>query len=111
MKKTIRKTLFNAEIFAEANFLDEGISVIVTGGNKSHIGSISVAEADGSINTTTYPGHKDNVVGEHWARMLAKKYSCRVIVVCGIHYDNVTKDMIASIVETTDNMLLDLIVL
>ena len=109
MKKSVRRMLFNAEIFAEATFLDEGISVIIAGGNKSHIGSITTAETKDNINTTTFPGHKDNVVSECWARLLSEKYKCRVAVVCGIHYDNVTRDMIASIVEITDDMLMELL--
>jgi len=109
IKKAVSRMLFDAEIYGEITYLDDGISALIVGGNKSHIGSVSIAESSDNINTISFSGHKDEIIGERWARALVGKYKCRVVVECGIHYDHASHDEIASIVSTTDEMLSELL--
>jgi len=91
------------------SLLDDGMHVLLVGGCSTHIGSISVAEPGQEMCSTRYPGHKDHVVGDKWARTLADKRSGRTVVVCGIHYDNLSAEDISEIVALTDRMLEELI--
>lgn len=130
-QKSWKKYLFGKEIYVEATILDNGATVFVTGGDSSHIGAISVAEtgngsgdaeeqmqetcltAEGKsrvlCQTIEFPGHKEAVISEKWAKELAGKWKCRVIVQAGIHYDNVTKEQIRQIVVMTDEMLKEVV--
>lgn len=98
-------SLFGWPIQLQAERLDEGIHVLLTGGCKRHIGAVSVAEPGKPPETLTFPGHKDQYISEPWAKALSEKIGERVCVVCGIHYDNATGAQIAEIVEKTNEML------
>ncbi len=101
----LERLLFGCPICCRATRLDSGIHVLLTGGGKSHIGAVSVAEPDGKTETNVFPGHKDQFVSEPWAKALAAKIGQRACVVCGIHYDDATQEQIAEILRQTDQML------
>lgn len=92
-------------IRARLEFLDDGLNVTIFGGCSSHIGCVSVAEADGSLQSIAIPGHKEQVVSERWARALAKKHKCRTAVTCGIHYDDLTKEELAQVIAAIGRLL------
>lgn len=96
-------------IECRTDFLDDGLHVLLTGGCRTHIGALSVAEPDGSSRTMTFPGHKDQFVSKPWAEQLARKAETRVCVVCGIHYDHATRDEIQGILHKTDELLAQLL--
>lgn len=103
------RTLFGYPISCRLEILDAGIHVLLTGGCRTHIGAFSSAVLDGSVETRVFPGHKDHFVSEPWAKSLAAKTGQPVLVVCGIHYDNASKDEICQIMKATDEMLSDLL--
>ena len=92
-------------ICAEITPLDEGIHVLLTGGIKTHIGSMSVAEPDGPEQAITLPHHREDVVARQWASALSARFQCRVAVVCGIHYDMPGKEGLRQIVDCTERLL------
>lgn len=82
----------------EITWVGEDLSVLVTGGDKPHIGSISMATPresltgigqSATVSTFVYPGHKDDVVGNQFAKALCVKHGCKVVVTCGIHYKGI----------------------
>lgn len=58
-------------IRAEALRLDEGWDVSVFGGSRSHVGAVTLAEADGSVQTLLRRDHRDDAVSVRWAQALA----------------------------------------
>lgn len=105
----LQRELFGHAIWCQAEQLDSGLHVLVTGGCRTHIGAVSVAEPGKDTKTMTFPGHKDQFVSEPWAKALAEKTGARVCVVCGIHYDDATKEQIAEILRITDGLLAELL--
>lgn len=101
----LKTELFGHSIRCQAQQLDDGVHVLLVGGSRTHIGAVSVAEPDGTVETKTFPGHKDQFVSEPWAAALAKHTGRRVCVVCGIHYDDATKSQIEEILARTDLFL------
>lgn len=85
--------------------LDEGWDISVTGGVKTHIGAVTLAEPDGTERTLERPDHKDSYISRPWALALAKAWNAPVCVRCGIHYDGVTKAQIAQILEACQELL------
>lgn len=105
---TDKRSLFGHPIEYELTLLDQGIHVLLAGGAKSHIGAISVAEGEWA-ETKTFSGHKDHLLSEPWAKAIAQKTGQRCAVICGIHYDGVSKADIAAIVAAAEELLAELL--
>lgn len=105
MQELFLKTLMGKEIRAEVRRLDEGINVLLTGGEKSHIGAVSCWTTDGELRTMQLPGHKEGVISDAWACTLGNILQETVCVECGIHYDHLRPEEIAQVVKTTEEML------
>lgn len=101
----VSKSLFGYEITADATVLDEGIQVILYGGAKSHIGSVTIVGFDGHVNTTVFDGHKEAGLSQKWALTIAHNKGLPAIVSAGIHYDNATREQIQEILKTCDELL------
>ena len=83
----------------------EGIQVSLYGGHLPHIGAVTVADPEGSMQTTLFLGHRDDVVSRRWAQRLKDAGILPAVVVVGIHYDGLTKDGIHAVVQATDALL------
>ena len=101
----LEEPLFGQIIRAEANLLDDGIHVLITGGERTHVGAVSAAEPGKETETMTFPGHKDHFVSGPWAKALAEVLNARAVVACGIHYDRASEAQIRQILRVTDGML------
>ena len=97
--------ILGKEIKALVVRTDDGITVTLAGGDKSHIGAIAISDGMGHISTTTFPGHKETVIAETWAKELYEKYRFPVVVACGIHYDNINKTGIEKVVKACNELL------
>lgn len=106
---SLNRTLFGFPIQYRAALLDEGLQVLITGGAKTHIGSVSTCLPGMEPETKFFPGHKDQYISAPWAKKLSDHLGEPVCVVCGIHYDNATKDEIGQIMKITDEMLEELL--
>lgn len=87
-------------------------TVSVLGGCAPHVGSVSLAEWEHgavTLRTLTRESHKDQLVGDQFARILAEKLQCTVCVICGIHYDGPGPDELRRIVLCTQALLSQLL--
>lgn len=107
MTRTV--TLFARPIVCRVTRLDQGIHVLLTGGDKSHIGAVSTAEPTGEVQTQLFPGHKDQYISAPWAEKLARTLGVRATVVCGIHYDGASKAQIGAILAETGALLSEIL--
>jgi len=73
--------------------------VIITGGEEKHIGSATLIEAKGHLQTMIKKGHQDHVVSEKMANMIYDKMGEDLLVVCGIHIDDASKEDIDILVH------------
>ncbi len=73
--------------------------IIITGGD-AHIGAISLYEKN-SFLTIKKVSHMDDVVTKMVAKKIYKKLNKDVTVLCGIHFDNITKNKISKIIKKT----------
>ena len=83
-------------------------NVTVLGGCTPHVGSVSLAEYrdDGvALRTLLRETHKDQIVGDKFARTLAEQKKCTVCVSCGIHYDNADAQQLQQIVAAAEMLL------
>nr|WP_176772709.1 hypothetical protein [Sporomusa acidovorans] len=79
----------------------------VTGGDRSHLGAVAVAQVGESmieagkltttVSTITLLGHKEDGMARDLAARLATAVAANVVVCCGIHLDNITPDEIKTV--------------
>lgn len=92
-------------IRAEALRLDEGWDVCVFGGSRSHVGAVTLAEADGSVQTMLRRNHRDDAVSVRWAKTLSQRWNAPVCVRAGIHYDKIGRAESDRILEACEALL------
>ncbi len=98
----------------EGVFSGEDLTLIVQGGTRPHIGSVSIAEyreslkgdgaASATVSTINLLGHKDDIVGNKIAYETAKAMGKTCVVTCGIHFDGVTAPEIENIRILSDKL-------
>lgn len=108
MEKIIEREVLGRTIEVSAGWRGRDLLVAVTGGDAPHIGSVSVCRMQNGGAVTEkilLPTHRDDVIGDKFAETLALKLKTTVCVVCGIHFDGVSKKEIAEIVKASEEML------
>jgi tagatose-1,6-bisphosphate aldolase non-catalytic subunit AgaZ/GatZ len=103
----ITRTLFHHKIRAEIKILDFGVNVLLTGGERSHIGAVCVIDESGNPNTISFPDHREDILAARWANKIYQAVIAPVAVEAGIHYDNATPEQIEAILRETDSMLVE----
>lgn len=106
--RVITEVIHGKNIVAQISITQEGMSLLIVGGDKSHIGAVAIVTPEGKLSCTTFPTHKDSIIAKKWALELWNRYKVSAVVSVGIHYDNITKKMIEEILLKTDNMMEEL---
>lgn len=101
----LKRTLFGADIIAQVTALDEGIHILLTGGERSHVGAAALARSGELLACPSFPGHKEQVICERWALALSRETGSFATVVCGVHYDNASSEQIKTILYVCDELL------
>ncbi len=94
---------------AEIRRLDDGIHVLLTGGDRSHIGSISWADPGSAALSQVFPGHRDDALSESWAASVAGAAGVRTAVVCGVHFNDASPAEIDAAVRASEEMCEELL--
>lgn len=107
----ITKEIFGYPITVTATPAGSDWNVVILGGCTPHVGSVSLAEfRDNTValRTLLRDTHKDQIVGERFARILARQQHCTVCVSCGIHFHNPNPEDLKQIVSVTEILLSEL---
>lgn len=108
MNNIIKRDVLGRTIEARLTWQGKDLLVTVTGGDAAHIGSVSLrrmCSGEPRIEKILLPAHRDDVIGDKFAQALAQRLNTTVCVVSGIHFDGVSKQDIAEIVQASDEML------
>jgi len=97
---------------AEVKLIGSDLLVVITGGDKPHIGSVAVAMPRPSLQnrrvisatSSVYnlPGHKDQVIAQRVSEALASKLNCTVAVMAGFHSDGISEKGIKKVIENAE---------
>lgn len=106
----IKKNLTFTDICVEIRRLGSDYHILVSGGERPHIGCAVLAlprpslDGSGRISSTAsvlnVTGHKDEEVCRYLAETVSAGKNAIVVCTGGIHMDGITKEQIAEIVET-----------
>lgn len=96
-------------ISLQAKRMGPDLSVMLSGGDRPHIGAVAVsqprpslknaAETSASTSVITLLGHKEDQLACDIAAELAVKTKGTVSVACGIHLDDITDKEISTVLE------------
>lgn len=100
-----KRIFLGKEIRAVVWVLDLGIVVMIAGGDLSHVGSVSVVNGQGELQTISFPNHKDWYIGDVWAKKIFEVAHVPVSVSAGIHYDSISAEEIRQVQEIAQDML------
>ena len=74
---------------------------IIKGGEEEHIGSVTLIDEKDCLQTISKKGHKDYIISERMADIIYDKIGSDLLVICGIHIDNATKNEIDILINNT----------
>ena len=97
----------NREIMVYCQQLDYGYEIRILGGHRSHVGSVTVADEQGTLQTITLPGHKEDVITRQWASQISEIVKQPVSVLAGVHYDDLKKEQLVEVIQILDKLLTD----
>ena len=92
-------------IVARATLFPEGIHILIYGGDRPHIGAVTIISPEGAEETVRFPTHRDDVVSRHWGKRLQAEGFLPAVVEAGIHYDGLTKEGVDAVIRATDLLL------
>lgn len=109
----------NFRVRLHAEYMGSDLCITICGGDSPHIGSVAIAEPRESLNgdgqpsatvsTFNFLGHKDNEVADALAYTVSSQLRCRVVVLCGIHYNYVNADLLIQIETLSRTIVEDII--
>ena len=83
----------------ESYDIGKDMLIVITGGEEDHIGSATLIEAKSHLQTMIKKGHQDHVVSEKMANIIYDTIGKDLLVVCGIHIDDASKEEIDMLVH------------
>ncbi len=96
----------------------DGLVVVVTGGDRPHVGSVSLAEpreslrggeVSATVSTLNRMGHKDDAIGNLYADTLARRTGWPCVATCGVHVDGLGAEGIEQVLALAQDLLGDLL--
>ena len=95
--------------------IGDDLFVIISGGDCPHIGCVTLSVprpslSDGNIISSTTSvlnlvGHKDDEAARNISHILSSNLNKNVVLTCGIHVDNITKEEIKTVIELLNELL------
>jgi len=106
------------DIQAYVRYVGQDLVVAIWGGDRPHIGAVAIAQPrpslkDPQVTSSTASvfcllGHKEDELVKAVAEILAASLDTTVVVTAGIHWDDITQEGIATVLENT-KILVDMI--
>lgn len=102
------------KVWLKKEKLDNGVVLVIGGGEFSHIGSVVLSEFRVSRTGKGFSctsqkinilGHKEEDIARQFAEKTCVKIRKPVVCVCGIHIENATKEDIKILVGNTKKLL------
>lgn len=104
----IKKEFKRIKINLKAIKMGEDLCVILTGGDKPHLGALTIGSSLVNLNAFTFQGHKENFVTEVIGDILKKEFSGKFVVCCGIHLDDISKNEIQHVLSLCKDITAEL---
>lgn len=101
--RMLTRRVRDRDITLTVRWLGRDCLVEISGGDAPHIGAAAVADAAGG-RCLVRPGHREGELALSVAERAAAALECCVCVVCGIHYEAVTRPEIEAVLDAVRDM-------
>lgn len=108
----IKTTEGSYDIEAHVRLIGKDLLVAISGGEKPHIGAVSVAQPRPSLkdprNTSATAsvicliGHREDELAKKASEFLAAALNTRVVVTAGIHWDSIDEEGIQRVIQNSE---------
>ena len=102
------------KVSAEVRLIGADLLVVITGGDRPHIGSAAVALPRSSLRdrgvmsatSSVYnlPGHKDQMIAQRVSEVLSARLNRTVVAVAGFHKDGISERGIKKVMENAERL-------
>ncbi len=107
------------DLHASVRMIGQDILVAIWGGEKPHIGAVSIAQARPSLQNPEkvgastsvfcFLGHKEDELAKMIGERIAKVCNTNVVVTAGMHWDQISQEGIEKVLENS-TILLNMII-
>jgi hypothetical protein len=118
MEFTLKTDEGEYDLEASVRLIGQDLLVAIWGGEKPHIGAVSVAKPrpslkDPKVTSATasvicLEAHKEDELAKAVSEVLASVLNTQVVVTAGIHWDNISEEGIQKVIRNSE-ILVDLI--
>jgi hypothetical protein len=105
----IEKKQGRIHLILDAYFMGKDIVVMISGGDRPHLGTITAGHRLEPLQTVQLQNHKEFYITEEIAILLRKWFSVNFAICCGTHLDNITKEEIKIMTEMSIQLGIELI--
>lgn len=79
------------EIKLETIAMGKDLCIVITGGDRPHLGAVTAGSCYEAMQSITFDRHKEKVVVQLMAGILREAYTGNFVICCGIHLDSITQ--------------------
>ncbi len=101
----IKRTKGRVGLKLNAIHLGEDLCIIITGGDRPHLGAVTVGSKDVEASTFCFPNHKEDHITKVLYELFTASFDKNVVLCCGIHVDNIMKSEIDTISALCTEMI------
>ena len=116
---TLTKEFNNLPINCTVVKMGKDLNISIYGGHKPHIGAVALGiprpsledkeKISSSVSVLTITGHKEDVIVQKCAKILASSLNSTVVVSCGIHIKDITFDDIQNLNSVISELISEII--
>jgi hypothetical protein len=105
----IEKDNGRIHLILDAYFMGEDLVVLLYGGDRPHLGTITAGARLEPLSTIQLQTHKEFYITEEIAVLLRKNFSSNFAICCGTHLDDISKEELKLMPELAIEMGRELI--
>lgn len=110
--RTMTEAYLGYSITLSGQRVGNGWHLLCHGGSQPHVGGVSLAQPywgsngniTASVSSISIIGHKDTELGNWIAGYIAKRTGLVTVVVCGIHFEDISKAEISAIMDIGERL-------
>lgn len=91
-----------------ALFLGEDLCIIVTGGDKPHLGAVTAGSNQAGEYTFCFPHHREDEITRVLYAVITETFDKNIVICCGIHIDNISAAEIDTVRALCREMVMEL---
>lgn len=107
----IDRNIGRININLKVMYVGEDLLIVLSGGDRPHIGAISYGGVNDENKTVALKHHRDDVISDLFSRKISSVFKGNYVICAGVHLDNITKDEILQVKSLSEELLEEIILI